>query len=107
MFNTIRRTILAAALVGSVTPALAGNEILIRQLSPNFDACVAVQDEMMRNLGADPDSLAVDMHTGAVLKRRYASAVADLVLVCNRVTEVLEVRRVTPGTGTTESASAL
>ena len=107
MLKFIRRTILAAALVAVAGPALAGTEILVRQMSPSFNTCVAVQDEMMRNLGADPAALVVDMHTGAVLARRYTSAAADLILVCNRVTETIEVRRVTPGTGTTESASAL
>ena len=58
----------------------------------------------MRNLGADPASLHVDMHTGAVLERRYASPEADLVLVCNRVTDVLEVRRITPGTAAIASS---
>ena len=107
MFNIIRRTVLVAAFATIATPAIAGTEILVRQLAPSFDACIAVQDAMMRNLGADPEALSIDMHTGAVLTRRYASAAADLVLVCNRVTDTLEVRRVTPGTGTTESASAL
>ena len=47
----------------------------------------------MRQLGVDPVGLAVEMDTGAVLMRRYSSNAADLVLVCNRVTDLLEVRR--------------
>ena len=86
-----------ALLVPLVAPAQAGTDILVRQLSPSFDACVAVQDQMMRNLGADPADLLIEMHTGAVLERRYPTSKADLVLVCNRVTDTLEVRRVTPG----------
>ena len=83
---------------GLCAPAQAGSDVLIRQITPSFDACVAVQDTMMRNLGVEPALLSVEMDTGAVLMRKYASVAADLVLVCNRVTDVLEVRRVTPGT---------
>ena len=107
MNRNFRRATLAIALGIFATPATAGTDVLIRQLAPSFDACVAVQDEMMRNLGADPAHLLVDMHTGAVLERRYASAAADLVLVCNRVTDVLEVRRVTPGSIEETGSSSL
>ena len=86
-------TFLAGATLAG-TPAFAGSDILVRQRAP-FEACVAVQDTMMRNLGVDPETLAVEMDTGAVLMRKYSSVQADLVLVCNRVTDVLEVRRVT------------
>lgn len=90
----VRTGLIALGLLASVAaPASAGTDILIRQLAP-FDACVAVQDKMMRNLGVDPDGLDIEMDTGAVLMRKYSSVGADLVLVCNRVTEVLEVRRV-------------
>ena len=89
---------LLVALALTPAPALAGSDVLIRQTAPSFDACVAVQDAMMRNLGVEPAMLAVEMDTGGMLMRKYASASADLVLSCNRVTDVLEVRRVTPGT---------
>ena len=50
----------------------------------------------MRKLGVEPDALSIEMDTGAMLRRTYHSDAADLVLVCNRVTDVLEVLRVTP-----------
>ena len=90
--------VLAVPVLAVPAPASADSDILIRQTAPSFDACVAVQDAMMRNLGVEPGGLSVEMDTGGMLKRKYASAAADLVLSCNRVTDVLEVRRVTPGT---------
>ena len=87
-----------AVVLAATAPAHAGSDVLIRQTAPSFAACVAVQDAMMRNLGVEPAMLAVEMDTGGMLMRKYASAAADLVLSCNRVTDVLEVRRVTPGT---------
>lgn len=102
------RNIFKALVVGAVlTPAAAqaGSDVLIRQLAPSFDACVAVQDHMMRSLGVDPVGLAVEMDTGAVLMRRYSSTSADLVLVCNRVTDLLEVRRETNDVLPPEDAS--
>ena len=90
--RNILKTLVAGAVLAPVA-AEAGSDVLIRQLAPSFDACVAVQDHMMRQLGVDPVGLDVEMDTGAVLMRRYSSNAADLVLVCNRVTDVLEVRR--------------
>ena len=92
------RNILKTLVVGAVlapTTVSAGSDVLIRQLIPSFEACVAVQDKMMRNLGVAPETLSVEMDTGAVLERKYSSGAADLVLTCNRVTDLLEVRRVT------------
>ena len=98
----MRSVALGAALIPAAlvpaAPAFAGSDVLIRQTAPSFAACVAVQDAMMRNLGVEPDALAVEMDTGGMLMRKYASSAADLLLSCNRVTDVLEVRRVTPGT---------
>ena len=88
-------TIFAIAGALAPMPASAGTDILVRQRAP-FEACVAVQDKMMRHLGVEPASLAVEMDTGAVLMRKYSSGDAALVLVCNRVTDVLEVRREAP-----------
>ena len=82
---------LAAAAIA--TPALAGSDLLVRQRAPSFSACIAVQDQMMRNLGVEPAMLLVETDTGAMLERRYETATADLVLSCNRVTDMLEVRR--------------
>lgn len=98
ILNTATSRALAAVVLVAATalPAQAGSDLLIRQTAPSFDACVAVQDAMMRNLGVEPAGLSVEVDTGGMLKRKYASASADLVLTCNRVTDVLEVRRVTP-----------
>ena len=103
-----RAAVRAAALgiaLAAAAPAYAGSDVLIRQTAPSFDACVAVQDAMMRNLGVEPAMLAIEMDTGGMLMRKYASAAADLVLSCNRVTDVLEVRRVTPGTMDDEASA--
>lgn len=89
--------LLAGAMVAAtVSPALAGSDLLVRQRAPSFKACVAVQDQMMRNLGVEPAMLSVETDTGAMLERRYATNDAELVLSCNRVTDMLEVRRETP-----------
>ena len=92
------RSILKALIAGAVlapVAASAGSDVLIRQIVPSFATCVAVQDEMMRNLGVEPAALSVEVDTGAMLERVYVSESADLVLICNRVTDLLEVRRVT------------
>lgn len=86
----------ALTTIATTAPALAGEDVLIRQRAP-FATCVFVQDRMMETLGVEPETLAVEMDTGAVLVRKYSSLEANLVLVCNRVTDVLEVRRQTPG----------
>lgn len=92
-----RRSFAALSLIAATAlPAQAGSDVLIRQTAPSFAACVAVQDAMMRNLGVEPAGLSIEVDTGGMLERKYASAAADLVLTCNRVTDVLEVRRVTP-----------
>ena len=96
MRNILKALVVAGAL--APTAAEAGSDVLVRQIIPSFDACVAVQDNMMRNLGVEPAALSVEVDTGAMLERKYASGAADLVLTCNRVTDVLEVRRITPGT---------
>ena len=89
--------LLAGAMIAAtLSPALAGSNLLIRQHAPSFKACVAVQDQMMRNLGVEPAMLSVEIDTGAMLERRYETEAADLVLSCNRVTDLLEVRRETP-----------
>lgn len=94
---TCTTKLLAAAIVVSTAlPAFAGSDLLVRQRAPSFSACIAVQDQMMRNLGVEPTMLSVETDTGAMLERRYATATADLVLSCNRVTDMLEVRRETP-----------
>lgn len=83
--------------------ASAATDVLVRQPAP-FEACVDVQDRMMVKLGVEPETLAVEMDTGAMLMRKYSSIEANLVLVCNRVTEMLEVRRETPGDLNTAAA---
>ena len=94
--HALRAVMLGAAMGLSAAPALAGTDVIIRQQVP-FDACVDVQDRMMTGLGVAPETLAIEMDTGAMLMRKYSSLEANLVLVCNRVTDVLEVRRETPG----------
>ena len=92
----VTKLLAGAIVLAAATPALAGSDLLVRQRAPSFSACVAVQDQMMRNLGVEPHALSVETDTGALLERRYATATADLVLSCNRVTDMLEVRRETP-----------
>ena len=94
---TCKTNFLAAAIAAiTAMPAFAGSDLLVRQRAPSFDVCVDLQDQMMRNLGVEPAMLSIEADTGAMLERRYATATADLVLTCNRVTEMLEVRRETP-----------
>ena len=86
-----------ATLLATTGAARAEREVLIRQRAP-FDACMAVLDQMAENLGIDTTELRISIDTGALNERRYVSeeAEAELVLSCNRVTDVLEVRRETP-----------
>ena len=109
MTNSNKRwTVALAAAIGlssltTVGSANAATDVLVRQPAP-FEACVAVQDRMMVKLGVEPETLAIEMDTGAMLMRKYSSIEANLVLVCNRVTEMLEVRRETPGDLATAAA---
>ena len=91
----MRFFLLTVLLAAAPVHACAEDTLLIRQTAPSFDACVTVQDAMMRNLGVEPATLSIEMDTGGMLVRRYHSGAADLVLSCNRVTDVLEVRRET------------
>ncbi|MEN0000867.1 MAG: hypothetical protein AAF940_08280 [Pseudomonadota bacterium] len=77
-------------------PAMAGEEILMRT-DMAFDACPAAIENMLSGLNADSNHVFLETHTGAHYKIKLVSRDANLVFLCNSVTEQITISRTTPG----------
>lgn len=86
-----------AVFAGLVTaPAIAGEEVLMRQAAP-FDTCPQTVEAMLGGLGADQNHVHLVADTGAHYSVKLVSATANLVFLCNAVTEDITITRTTPG----------
>lgn len=90
----------AAAIAVSATlatgSAIAGEEVLMRQSAP-FDACPQMVEAMLNGLGADHNHVHLVADTGAHYSVKLVSSAANLVFLCNAVTEDITITRTTPG----------
>ncbi|MGI9399938.1 MAG: hypothetical protein ACR2O0_01675 [Rhizobiaceae bacterium] len=98
MFKICRATLFAVAIVtfGKPGMALAETEVLLRQAA-EFEACHHTVLNLVKELGARPEQIRVETDTGAVYRLKIVSLDANLVFLCNKVTQRLEIRRTTPG----------
>jgi hypothetical protein len=68
----------------------------MRQAAP-FDACPQMVEAMLDGLGADRNHVRQVADTGAHYSVKLVSSAANLVFLCNAVTEDITIMRTTPG----------
>ncbi len=85
-----------ACVVISSANAFAETEVILRK-EIAFEACHKSVDGILGSMGASSDRVFREVDTGALLRVKLVSDTADLVMICNKVTETIEVSRVTPG----------
>lgn len=90
------------ALTGS---AFAEDEILMRQ-SMAFNQCPSVIEGILQSMQAHGDAVEVTRDTGAHYAVKLKSVDANLLFICNAVSEQIEIARQTPGDYHHQSATA-
>ncbi|WP_306120981.1 hypothetical protein [Roseitalea sp. MMSF_3504] len=94
----------AALLAGAATagmPAIAAEEPASRELllrkAVGFSQCPRAIEAMLSNIGASDRHVSVTADTAAHYRVKLVSIDANLVFLCNAVTEQITVTRTTPG----------
>lgn len=85
-----------AALSATFWPAYAAEDVLIRSNAP-FHLCPEMIDNMLAGIGAHQAHVELVADTGAHYGVKLISVEANLVFLCNAVTETITVTRTTPG----------
>lgn len=103
----VRRAGLACAaffmvLTGS---AVAEDEILMRQ-SMAFNQCPSAIEGILRSMHARGDAVEVTRDTGAHYAVKLKSVDANLLFMCNAVSQQIEIARQTPGDYVDQNATA-
>lgn len=91
-----RAAVVAVSATLAAMPAIAGEEVLMRQAAP-FDTCPQMVEAMLKGLGADRNHVHLVTDTGAHYSIKLVSSAANLVFLCNAVTEDITITRTTPG----------
>lgn len=96
--NFFQAAALTAALVSGVVgaPANAAEEVMLQRQAP-FDVCPQMVDGMLSHLGAPQAHVELMTDTGAHYTVKLISVDANLVFLCNAVSETITVTRTTPG----------
>lgn len=96
--NLLQVAALAAGLVPGVVgaPANAAEETMLKRQAP-FDLCPQMIDGMLSHLGAHQAHVELLADTGAHYTVKLISVDANLVFLCNAVSETITVTRTTPG----------
>ncbi len=85
-----------AGILLSCANAFADSEVLLRQ-EIAFDACHKSVDGILKSINPVKQQVTTEVDTGAMLRIRVMASASDLVMMCNKVTEQIEVTRETPG----------
>jgi hypothetical protein len=93
---SVRAAAVAALVMAAASPSVAGEEVLMRQAAP-FDTCPQTVEAMLEGLGADRNHVHLVSDTGAHYSVKLVSTAANLVFLCNAVTEDITITRTTPG----------
>ncbi|MEM7462058.1 MAG: hypothetical protein AAF362_05205 [Pseudomonadota bacterium] len=98
MLKYCKSAMLAVFLVISTFPtkSFAESELILRQAA-DFEACHQTVSNLVKELGARPEQIRLEVDTGAVYRLKIVSFDANLVFLCNKVSEHLEILRTTPG----------
>jgi len=91
-----RAAVVAVSATLAAMPAIAGEEVLMRQSAP-FDTCPQMVESMLEGLGANRNHVRLVTDTGAHYSVKLVSSAANLVFLCNAVTEDITITRTTPG----------
>ena len=86
----------AAALAAVGAPANAAEETMLKRQAP-FDTCPQMVDGMLAHLGAPKAHVELMADTGAHYRVKLISVDANLVFLCNAVSQTITVTRTTPG----------
>ena len=83
-------------LMVATASAGAGEEVILRHEAP-FDRCPFMVAAMLESLKAEPANTVTTIDTGAHYGVKVIAASANLVFLCNAVTEQMTITRTTPG----------
>lgn len=76
--------------------AFADSEVLLRR-QIGFEACHKSVDGILETINPVKHQVSTEVDTGAMLRIRVMASASDLVMICNKVTEMIEITRETPG----------
>lgn len=83
-------------MMAATVAAGAGEEVILRH-EASFDRCPSMVSAMLESLKAEPANTVTTIDTGAHYGVKVIAASANLVFLCNAVTEQMTVTRTTPG----------
>lgn len=98
MYKICKTAALLAVITTSVRPdiAIADTDVILRTAA-EFETCHHTVSNLVNELGARPEQIRVETDTGAIYRLKIVSFDANLVFLCNKVSEHLEILRTTPG----------